>query len=147
MVDQAPVLGRFDLEDVEPGTRQVFRLERFEKRLVVDDSSARTIDQKRTRFHLLDPLGRDQIAGFVRQRHVQRHDIGGSENTLQGVHLDIQPLGRPRRPDRIEGYDLHAEATRPMGHRLTNLPRPTTPQGLAVELAADELLAVPFAGS
>ncbi len=75
---------RLDGEHVQAGRCQPPRRQGFGQRGLVDDRTARGVDQHGVRLHQRQRLGVDQARGCVDERQVQRHDVADGEQVRQG---------------------------------------------------------------
>src|SRR5262249_4004811 len=106
----------------------------FEHGILVDDAIARKVEEDCTILHELDPLVIDHLAGDVKERYVQGHEVRRSENFLDAVgFLD---LGR-QAPCRVDGdvrivpEHVHAELDGGVGHEAADLAQPHHADGMA----------------
>ena len=102
---------RLDLEDVERRPGYLPFPQRFGKRLLVDQETARRIDEDRGRLHRPQLVPADEMAGFRRQRQVEGNDIRRGEQHFEVVDLFRAALpDRRLRQGRVIGKDAHPES-------------------------------------
>ena len=137
-------------EDVEAG-RDAARDELLDERLLVDDRTARGVDQRRAVPHEREPLARDETARLRRQRHVQRDDVGGAEQLVEPdaaasrVGDDPHPehLGAPRDllPDPAEADEPERRAREVAPEQLGLRPVALPPPSRIQPVRGDEVAA------
>ena len=108
--------------------------QRLSERLLVDDRAARGVDQDRGRSHLRERAGVDQVVGLGRQRAVQRHEVGCSQQRPERVvvtgarvnHVHLEARGAPgdRRADPADADDPERGAVDLEAEVAVGLPRP-----------------------
>ena len=147
VADQGPVGGRLLGEDVEGGAGQSAGVEGGEERRLVDHPAAAAVDQQRPRFHPRQPLGAEQAAGLLGQRGVEGDHVGAGEQLVEIEQLDVEPARRGGVEERVEGHHLHLEGAGARRHPLADAAEADDAQGLALQLDADEPLAVPPLGA
>ena len=94
-VASKPVLGEermigrqaLGLEDVDPGARDPAGRERLDERGVVDDRSARGVQEVGGRLHRREEVPVDEAARVVAQREVQRDEVRAPRELEQGDGL------------------------------------------------------------
>ena len=139
------VLGRLDREDIEGCARDVAAFDRRFQRLLVDQAAARRIDDAHALLRLGQRLGIENVARLVRQRHVERDEIGPCEQRLQRDLLDVQ-IGRALgRKIGIVGDHLHAQAPPERRHDRADVAATDDTERLAEELNAHEAVLLPLA--
>ena len=74
---------RLGREDVERRAGDLPRANRRGKRLLVDELPARRVDNADARPHQLDGRRIDEAARLVREREVERQEVGGREHLLR----------------------------------------------------------------
>ena len=75
-IEQRIFSRRLGHENVERGAADVAVFKRLGERSLVHQTAARTVDDADAFFHFPDGVGADDVAGLVRQRRVQRYEIG-----------------------------------------------------------------------
>ncbi len=140
---------RLAVVDVER-RRDAAALERCDQRRLVDQRSARGVDQQRARLHAGELRRADDAARALRQHEMQADDVGLRQQ------LVLRDIGRAagggflRRQVLAPGDHLHAEHGAVARHALAELAEPHQAQHLAVKLVArrDAVLeaAAPHAG-
>jgi hypothetical protein len=140
--------GRVDLglalEHVQAGRPQLAGPQGLGQGGLVDDRAPGGVDQHGRRLHAGQPLGPDQVLGGRRQPGVDAHEVGLGQQLVQlapghaqgGLAVAVQPPAGG-----VE--DRHAEPGGPPGHRLADAAQADHPQGLAVDLEAEEELRPP----
>ena len=105
------------------------------ERRFVDQRTAGGVDQHRSRFHLRQRRGVDQMAGLRRQRHVERDHVGNGEQLVEWQEGDAEvPLGRRIGPQRIEVDDVGGEGAGAGGDLPADPPQTDEADGLAGDL-------------
>lgn len=128
---------RLDLEDVEPGARDAPRAERLVQRLLLDDRSARGVDDVGGLLHQPELVGPDQALGPGAQRAVDRHEVGTSHHLVEaGDHLDVEALDVFGLDERVVGDVLHLERHRETEHLGTDIADADQPEGATGEAHA-----------
>ena len=144
-LEQRPVV-RLRREHVEGGARELPRADRLDQRVLVDERAARRVDEPRAVAHLGDRLAVDQAARLVRQRGVERDDVGGAEQLLERLRLLDAEVAEAVAPDEgVVGDDVHRKAERTACDLLPDAPEPDHAEGLARELDAAPARALPAA--
>ena len=119
--EKSGIESRFVLVDVHSGATDALRGEGFDQPRIVDDSTARHVDQHRGRFHERD-LGRaDHVMALRRIRREQHDDIGLAQEIVLAPVVRLMPglFSRPE-PLPVVIEDVHVEAARPFRHGLTD---------------------------
>src|SRR5207248_1657477 len=111
-LSQRPVRWRLLLEDVEAGALDDAALEGAAERVFIDELAARRVDQPESGFAEGESRVVEQVAGFRRQRQVQRDVVGGRAERVEGQQLDAEPGGYLGRYVRIVRDDSHAKGPR-----------------------------------
>ena len=78
------------------------------------------------------------MVGLGREGQVKGNDVAGREQLIErdvGDAVGCRPIGRL---DRIEGENLHPEATKNLGDQTTDLPGADDAGGFAVQIETDE---------
>ena len=110
-------------EHVERGAGELARLEGLEQRLLVDERAARGVHEPCAVAHLRDRVAVDQAARLVGQRRVQRHDLRGAQQLLEGLGALDAELAEALAPDeRVVGEDGHPEPDGPARDLLADAP-------------------------
>ena len=84
-------------------------LQRFQKRLLVDNRAARGVDEIGGRLHAGEIVAPDEAARALAQDHMDGDDIGARKQLLLGGVADTRLLAAFRRKVRAPGDHLHAE--------------------------------------
>ena len=66
---------RLVFEHVDGRATDLSLLERIRQRRIIDDPTARRVDQNGIGFHLGQSLGADEVMGPVRSRHAQADNV------------------------------------------------------------------------
>ena len=136
-----------DGEDVEGRAAELARLEAGHQGVEVDQLAAGAVDDAGAVLHRGDRLGVDQADRLRRLRHVQGDQVGAAEQLLDALDaLDPELAEALGGDELVEGDDLHVEALGALGDELADAAEADHAEGLAVELGALELGAVPAAG-
>ena len=105
------------------------------QRLLVDERSARGVDEPRAIAHQGDRVPIDEAARLVRQRRVERHDVGHCEQLVERLHLLDAEVAEPVAPDEgIEGDDVHRQPERAPCDLLPDPAEPDDAERLPGEL-------------
>ena len=143
--EQGRFLGRFGLEHIERRARDMAAIHRRLQRRFVNQPAARAVNDPHALLGFGEIFGREDIAGLVRQRRVQRDEIGLGQQRIQlglfDAHFD-RAFGRQ---ERIEGDDLHLEPQRPARHDRADIARADQAQNFAGHFDAHEIVLGPFA--
>ena len=133
-------------EDVERGTGDLPGLERLQQRVLVDELTARGVDDADAVPGSLERAAVDGRARLVGQRQVQRDDVGRREDgLLRSCSLHAQLPKALSGDERVEGDDPHAERQRAPRDLLTDPSEAEQPQGLARQLLPAVARALPAA--
>ena len=133
-------------EDVERGAGDVAAVERGLEVLVDDQRAAGDVDDPHAGLGLGERLGVDEALGLRGLRQVQREEVGGGEDVvgrrgLLGAELP-EALGGD---ERVVGDDAHAERLGADRDELADAAEAEDAEGLALDLGAAELAALPLA--
>lgn len=138
--------GGLDLEDVEACAGDVAGLEGLRKRLFIDETAAGAVDDTHARLGLRDRLRVQDVAGLVRQRHVQADEVCLGEEFVE-LDLDDPHFLRPLlRQERIIGDDVHLETDRAGADDRADIAGADDAEHLAGDLDTHELRLFPLAG-
>ena len=126
---------RLGREDVERRARELPGPDRLGQRLLVDERSARRVDEPRAVAHQGDCVPIDEAACLVRQRRVERHDVGRCEQLVERLHLLDAEVAEPVAPDEgVEGDDVHRKPERAPCDLLPDPAEPDDAERLPGEL-------------
>ena len=135
---------RLRREHVQGGPRELPRADRLDQGVLVDERPARRVDEPRAVAHQRDRVAVDQAAGLVRQRRVERDDVGGAEQLLERLQLLDAEIAEAVAPDEgVVGDDVHREPERAACDLLSDPPEPDDPEGLPCQLDAAPARAFP----
>src|SRR5882757_258282 len=79
VVEREKRIGWFLLEHIEGRASDPPACQNVRERLLIDDRSARSIDEKSGLLHQGEALSIHEVAGLGRQRAVHRNDVGAGE--------------------------------------------------------------------
>ena len=88
----------------------------------------------------------EEVPGLGAARRVERHDVGLREQLVQRHRRHPQLGSALRRHERVEREQRDVPRAQARGHARADLAEADQPHGLALELRADELRALPFPG-
>ena len=144
--EQRAVGGRFGFEHVQRGAGDVFRFDGVSQRNLVHQTAAGAVDDAHTRLGLRQRLPRQDVAGRVGQRRVQRNDVGARQQRVQ-LRLLHAKIERPLlRQIRIISQHLHVQPNCSVCNDRADIAATDQPQGLAGELDPHETVLLPLAG-
>ena len=112
--------GRFDVIDVEPGSRDAPGPERGEKRGLVDDRSPRSVDQEGVWLHQGQLGFTDETSRALREHQVDRDDVGLFEQSRFLDPAGTKRLGGVVGEILAPRNDLHAKHFRVFAHALSD---------------------------
>ena len=142
---ERPVLGRLLLEHVQAGALDDAAVDGAAERGLVDELAARRVDEPQARFADGEPGVVEHVAGFGRERQVQRDVVGGRAQRVERQQLDAEPGGDFGRDIRIVRDDSHAEGPRAQRHLVADSPQARDAERLPAELVPEEALLLPAA--
>ena len=119
--EQAALRRRFFPENVDRGAGDVAGFERLAQRRLVNELTARTVDQPHAFFGQLQRLGVDDVAGLVGQRRVQGDEIGAPPQLVELDLFDAELDRALGRQIRVVGDHLHLQPDRPVGDDRTDI--------------------------
>ena len=137
---------RLNLEDIQSRRRDLPRIQRRQKRRLVNQPAARAVDDPHALLGLRKVLGRQDIAGLVGQRHMQGDEIGAVEQILQ---LDFGHAKRPGplvRQEGIIGDHLHLQPHGAIAYDAANIAGTDHAKGLVEQLHPHKARLFPFPG-
>ena len=120
--------------------------ERLAQRRLVNELSARAVDQPYAFFDKLKRLGIDDVAGLVGQRRVQGDEIGAPPQLVELDLFDAEFNRALGRQIRVVGDHLHLEPDRAVGDDRADIAAADDAERLAEDLDAEEFVLFPFAG-
>ena len=143
--EQRRGLGRLLDEHIERGAADMAAVEPFLQRHLVDQATARAIDDAHALLGLGQRLGGEDVARLVGQRRVQRDEVGARQQLVER-HLLYTHLHRPLGgEERIEGHHLHLEPARAVGDDRADIARADQAERLGGQLDAHEAVLLPLA--
>mmetsp|Transcript_44891 Transcript_44891/g.111259 ORF Transcript_44891/g.111259 Transcript_44891/m.111259 type:complete len:237 (-) Transcript_44891:171-881(-) len=147
MLDERPLRlrGWLALEHVECCGGDVARVERVKQCLLVNDPTARAVDDPGAWLHRGEAALVDEPACLIEQRHVDREEVGTSDALGRRGWLDVELAGGLLREHRVVPDDRHAECLHATDDFASDAPEAEHAEGLAVKLDAHEVLALPLA--
>ena len=137
--------GRLGLEHVERGAADLAAVERVLERSLVDQPAARAIDDAHARLDPGQSVARQDAAGLVGQRRVQRDEIGAAQQFVEFDPFDAHRHGAFRRQERIIGDNLHPEPYGAVGDNRADIAATDQAERLAGKLDAHEAVLLPLA--
>ena len=133
-LQQRPRIGLLR-EHVECGAGELARANRFLQGLLVDELTARGVDETGTVAHLRDRVASDQATGLVGERGVQRDDVRGSEHPVERLRaLDAEVAEALLGDERVVRNDTHAQADGAARDLLADPSEPDHSERLAFQL-------------
>ncbi len=145
--EQRRVGARLLDEDVEAGGGDAAVLEGLGERGLVDQAAAGGVDDPHAGLDLVQGVLADDPHGLGGLRQVDRDEVRGGEQRVEVDEPDPE-LGRDRGLRvRVVGDDVHVEGLHAGGDELPDLAEADHAEGLALDLDAGELLAVPTPGA
>src|SRR5207248_7488926 len=117
------------------------------ERIAIDDLAAGGIHDDGRRLQLRERRPVDESTGLLREGDVERDDVSRPQEL---VELDEPSSGRARRRlgrEGVVGDHGHAESDRAARHLAADPADADEAEGLAAELAADELRPRPLTGA
>jgi hypothetical protein len=136
---------RLLLVDVERGPGQAALVERLGHGRLVDHAAAGDVEEERARPHPGERIAPDQATGGAGDRDMDRDHVGALQQRAQLGQLDAVERRLLGGDIRIHAEDRHLEAASAVGDGLPDLAETHDPQGLAAQLRAGELAALPLA--
>ena len=128
---------RLDVEHVEPGAGDLLVAQGREHRRLVDDRTARRVDQVGGGLHQAEFLGPDDAARSLRQDNVDGDEVRLAEQIVLADIADAGCLAFLRRQVLAPGDDLHAERLGDVGGSRAELAEAEDAKRHAVEIGAD----------
>src|SRR5262245_14939868 len=128
---------RLDVEHVEPGAGDLVLPQRRQQRRLLDDGTARGVDDVGRRLHQAELLCADEAARALRQDHVDGDEVRLAEQLLLAHVTDTGLLALLRRQVLAPGDDPHAERLRDLGRAGAELAEAENAEGQAFEIKAD----------
>ncbi len=117
--------------------------DRFGQRRLVHQPAARGVDDDDARLGLGQRVLVDQAGRLGCLGQVHRDEVGAGQQFVQGQQFDAQLRGAGRRHVGVVGDDVGAERRDPLGDQLADAAQPHDADGLAEDLGARELRALP----
>ena len=124
-----------DMAAVEPGLQRRF----------VDQPTPGAVDDADALLGLGEIVRRQDVAGAVGQRRVQRDEIRPGQQIIEHHLFNAEVLRALRRQERIIGDDLHLQTQRAVGDDRADIARADQPQRLAGEFDPHEAVLLPLA--
>ena len=144
---QLAVLGqRLVLEHIEPGGRDLARLDRLDERALLDDPAAGAVEDPQTLLRLGERRLVDHVVGIIRQRHVDGDVVRLGQKLIERRGLHLHRLGPARRKIWIVGQHAHPEGLRTLRDLAANATEADDTKRLLEEFDPAETLAIPLTG-
>src|SRR5882724_4290796 len=102
-------IGRFLVEHIEGRASDPPACQNVRERLLIDDRSARSIDEKGALLHQGETLSIHEVVGLGRQRAVHRNDVGAGEDVVETNELDTESGRQLGIREWIMGNESHVE--------------------------------------
>ena len=133
-------------EHVDRRTRDLARPDGRDEVVGHDEVAAGVVDDAHAVAHLGDGVGVDEPAGLGRGRHVEREEVALGIEVVQRLgllhsHLAVAGIGH----ERVVRHHAHPQPHGALGHQLADVAEADDAQGLARDLDAAELRALPAA--
>ena len=144
--EQRRCLGWFLDEHIERGAADMTCIKRCLQRHFVDQPAARAIDDAHALFRLGEVFRRQDVAGAVGQRRVQRDKIGLRQQFVECDLGDAHVFGAFGGEERVIGDDLHLEAQGAVGDDAADVAGTDEAERLGGQLDPHEAVLLPFAG-
>ena len=112
--------------------------------VLVHDAAPGGVDDPQARLGLGQHVLPDEAEGLGVLRQVDGDEVGGGHQLLQPHQIDAHVLGPVGRDEGVVGHQPHAEGQRPLGHQGPDPAQADHAQGLAVQLDALPLGALPL---
>ena len=142
-LEQRAVGARLGGEHVQTRGAHMPARDRIGQRLLVDEPAARGVDDDDARLGLGQGLLAQQPRGLLGLGQVHRDEVGAGQHIVEREQFDTQLGGAGRRHVGVVGDDVGAEGGQPMGHQLADAAEAHHADGLAEDLGAVELGALP----
>ena len=138
---------RFGGKDVQRGGGDLARIERGQEVVFDHDFAAGAIDHADLGFHLGEGAGIEHAVRLVGDRQVDGDEIGIAVNVVEvRDEREAERFGALLGEEGVVGQDVHAEGQGAAGDLAADAAHAEDAEGLAHQLDALELLAIPFAG-
>ena len=124
--------------DVDGGARDVAAVQRGEQVRLHHDAAARAVDDARARPQQAQLARARHALRLGGQRHVERDDIGLTQERIEVRHQARADVARARLRDVgiVDQQPRRLEAAQPRGHARADLAEPDHAERLAVQLGA-----------
>ena len=131
---QPGILGeRLGRHHIERGAAETAIIERGDQRGLVDQRSARRVDQVGAALHLAESRGVEQAAGCRHQRRVNRYEIGLRQELVEADAFDAGVAQCVGRHERIERQHPQAKRLSLRGDPARDVAEPDEAEHLALE--------------
>ena len=131
---------RLDGEHVDAGAGDLLLLQSLQQRRLVDDRSARGVDDIGRRLHAGEVGGPNQAAGARAQHDMDGDDVGGGQQLFLAGVADAGFLAFLRRQVRAPGDHVHAKGLPELGDLGAELAEPNDAERAALDLVAEQAL-------
>ncbi len=112
--------------------------------LLIDDTATGTVNEANALLHLCHDIFIYHVAGGVSKRHMDGDEVGLFYNLIKGAYGYAHILAAFLVDIRIIANDLHVKGQGTLGYAATNTAHAHNTQGLALQLYAGVLFAVPL---
>jgi hypothetical protein len=144
-LEQRRLGGRLGREHVDAGAGDPALLERQGERVLVDDATARGVDDAHLGLHLAQRLLADEADGLGRLGQVDGDEVALFEQLVQRHAAHAHLCGPGGRHVGVVGDDVHAECRQPLRDEHADAAEPDDADRLLVQLDARVLAALPLA--
>jgi len=145
-VEQRVVGCRLHLEHIQCSASHLTGFQRRDQGRLVDQTATGAVDDADTALGLGKVFRRQDVAGLVGQRHMQRDEIGAVQQLVQLDLGDPQSHGAFVRQKRVIGDHLHLQPDSAVADDATDIAGPDNAQGLVEQLHPHEARLFPLAG-
>jgi hypothetical protein len=145
VVEQRALGARLDPEHVQPGARDTAVLEGQVKGLLVHDAAAGGVDDAHRRLHQPQLAVADEAERLGRLGQVDGDEVALAQQLLQAHQPDAELRGAGGLDVRVVGDDVHVERRQPLGDEHADAAETEHADGLALQLDAGVLGALPLA--
>ena len=112
---------RFGLEHIKRGPGNMAVRQRRRQRQLVNQTAARAIDNPHPGPRPVQRIGRQNVAGLVGQRCMERDEVSGGQKIVKLDLFHADAARRFRRQERIIRNHLHLQPLRPVGYNRSDI--------------------------